>query len=181
MENNDSGTVEIVFKQPSHDNEQKMHSPVSSNPSVTTPSLASDRQINKMLQKHLNLLQDIIDFPQEQLIMRNSILTLLELPDQKCSIEKIHELLTKPEARAAVIEKLRDTTPQYWSSEWDLFLKQKKDSDPLLSLQQQRVSSRIRLINFWTSEWDSIPSQIRDHVASELKKIMMSEFGTTGF
>ncbi len=181
MENNDAGRKEIVVKRLSLDDHIGIPSSASSNLSVATSLFVSERQINRILRKCLSLLQDVIDFPQEQLIVRSAILTLLELPDQTCSIEKIHALLTQPETRDAAIEKLKDTTPQYWSSEWDLFLKQKKDADPLLSLQQQRVSSRIRLINFWTREWDSIPSEIRDHVASELRKIMMSEFGRTGF
>jgi hypothetical protein len=132
--------------------------------------LLSEKEINEKLRKHLSSLGDIVYSPQEQLILRNIILTLLELPEHQFKLEKACDLASEDQAQARAVELLKQETPQYWSSDWNLLWK--KDADPLLSFSQQRATSRARLVTFWESEWNTIPIDVRNHVAIALKAMM---------
>jgi hypothetical protein len=132
--------------------------------------LLAEEELNNVLGQHLRSLSDIVDSPRQQLILRNIILTLLELPEHEFTIEKAHALATQDQTRTEVIEKLKEGTPQYWSNDWNQLWK--KDADPLLSMSQQRIASRTKLITFWSGEWATIPPEARDHVANALKGIL---------
>lgn len=133
--------------------------------------ILSEKELNERVHRDLMSLGDIIDSPQEQLILRNIILTLLELTEE-FTIKRAYDLVSEDQAKGRVIELLSQGTPQYWSSDWNLLWK--KDEEPLLSFSQQRATSRARLVTFWQSEWTTISLEIRNHVAGALKA-MMSE------
>ena len=129
----------------------------------------SEDALARKTNEHLGLFVNIIDCPRDQLILRNAIMTLLELPEHKFSVGGVYSLLTKEEVRASAARKLSEGIPGYWSKDWDLLWK--KDVDPLMSVEQQQITSRTRLVNFWSKEWAYMPSEIVDHLATALKKM----------
>lgn len=130
----------------------------------------SEEEMNEKLRIHVSSLGDIIDSPKELLILRNIILTLLELPEHQFDLRRALELATDVEEQARAIQSLKQETPQYWSADWNSIWK--KDADPLLSFSQQEATSRARLVTFWESEWNTIPIEQRNHVAAALKGIL---------
>ena len=142
--------------------ESKMSSPPS--------SLLSEEEVSAKVEQYMALLGNAIDSPLVQLILRNIVLTLLELPEHEFTIGKAYALVTEEQARIDSIFQLTKGTPQYWSKDWDLLWK--KDADPLLSKSQQRAASRIRLATFWSTEWMTMPSETRTHVVNLLRSLM---------
>ncbi len=129
----------------------------------------SEEELARKTNEYLNLFANIIDCPRDQLILRNAITTILEMPEYKFSIDGVYKLLTQDQARADAAKKLSEAIPNYWSKEWDSSWR--KDADPLMSLEQQRMTSITRLVNFWSKEWSDIPSDIVDQLVAALKKM----------
>jgi hypothetical protein len=130
-------------------------------------SLPREAELNRELSTAMDSLIDAIDSPRTHLILRNAVLTLLELPGEDFSIRKVYELLTDDRFRSSVISRLGETTPPCWSEEWSLLWR--KDADPLLSISQQRIVRLTGLLTFWTKEWGEIQYDIKRHIAEMLK------------
>ncbi len=111
-------------------------------------------------------MQDVIDSPKSLLIVRNAILTLLEVPGERFSREKVGQLLRDDNYRAELVRNLNEQTPEYWSSQWDASWR--KDKEPLLSTAQEQITKRGSLIEFWTKEWPTIGEDVKGHLTKAL-------------
>lgn len=127
-------------------------------------------ELNSRLRAAMTTFQYALDSPRTQMILRNSILILLELPEHTVNAQLIYKLLTDEQFRKEAIKRLSETTPHYWSEDWNSLWR--KDIDPLLSIAQQRVAKRNSIITFWSKEWDEIPSDVKRHVVKMLEKII---------
>lgn len=148
MENN-AGTVETTQR------------------AATLPEQLSEEELARQTNNYLSLFSSIIDCPKDQLILRNAITTLLLISDHKFSVKGVYALLTQEQTRTQAAKELSDGIPSYWSKEWDSLWK--KDADPLLSVDQQRVTTRTRLANFWSKEWSDMPLEIVAQLTTALK------------
>lgn len=112
--------------------------------------------LNSRLGAAMAPFQDAPGSPLTHMILRNSILMLLELPEHVASVQLVYELLTDAQFRNDAVKRLGETTPQYWSEGWDSLWR--KDIDPLLSVTQQRVAKRNSILAFWSKEWGDVHS-----------------------
>lgn len=135
-----------------------------SNPSSDF-NLPSENIIEKKLQYQLRPIRDRIDSPRTLLILKNAVLTLLELEvkqgdsnsPEKIDGNSLLSLLSNDDFRKVTLAKLASSTPSFWDDNWDRAFA--KDAEPLYSERQQRIMRRRSLIVFWTKEWDSIPKE----------------------
>lgn len=129
-----------------------------------TQTWLPDEELTTKSRECMNLLNSIIDCPFTQMILKNSVHLLLELPEHRFDVKSMHQLLTDEKTRSISINTLLQETPSYWTEEWNSLWK--KDVAPLLSLGQQRIAKRISLINFWDKEYATIPVEDRNRVAN---------------
>lgn len=126
----------------------------------------SEAEVQAPLHRFMAKLTDETSSPRVQLMLKNAVLTLLELHEEP-SFDKAYELVANPNARSNAAERLSAETPRFWSNKWDSLWR--KDEDPLLSDAQQRMARRIGLQTFWAKEYDDLPPEIRAQAANALK------------
>lgn len=138
---------------------------------VTVAAQLSPRseEIDNRLRECMNSLTQLLDSPQTLTILRNTALTLLELPEHQFDVDRAHALLTWSVVREDAVSKLREITPQLWSEAWNL--QRPQSNGPLYTEVQQQTLIRSNLIRFWVEEWGRIPVEVRDHVADMLGKL----------
>ena len=130
-------------------------------------SIPADAEIEAKLQAHLGALGDKVDSPKTLLILRNSVLMLLEVGDEVDN-QSLILLIADREYRKGVVNRLTTNTPNYWDQTWNSSWT--KEIEPLYSRAQQRITRRRSLISFWTKEWDTLPPEQVRHAAEALVK-----------
>jgi hypothetical protein len=132
--------------------------------------LPPEALIEKEVQSEFRRISESVDSPKALLIIRNALLTALELNElelpeqgnnQTLDLSALWSLLTNSEYRQRIVERLISTTPNFWDESWDQAWS--KDAEPLYSERQQRIVRRRSLISFWTKEWQSLPKEQVEH------------------
>ncbi len=135
-------------------------------PIAATSSILAEADLAKKLSRAMHSMQELIDSPKTHFILRNTALTLLELPDHSFDLERAYLLLTNNSAREKIVRELLENTPEIWSETWNSL--RLKETDPLYTAAQQHCVTRVQLARFWTKEWETIPEETRVHVANLL-------------
>lgn len=128
-------------------------------------SIPDDAEIEKKLQTNLRRFRDRIDSPKTLLIIRNAVLTLLEVGDE-VEDQMLSYLLADKDYRDGVVNRLSSQTPEYWDESWSKAWV--KEIEPLYSKAQQRIARRRSLLSFWTKEWDTLPAEQVKHALEAL-------------
>ncbi len=136
---------------------------------VAVGTLPSEEEVTRKLGVIMDSLKELIDSPKTQFILRNTVLTLLELPDYKFDVKLAFALVTDIEARREAAAKLTEMTPKPWSDTWNSSWS--KDAEPNYCKLQQCSMRRLALAEFWSKEWEDIPVETRRHVASLLANL----------
>jgi hypothetical protein len=135
---------------------------------VFLPGATMERE----LRARLRAVRDKIDSPKTLFILKNALLTELELygAESGSSLKRgcktqysgsgaifVECLLSDAQFREKVVDMLISTTPDVWDQNWNSVWN--KDADPLYSERQQTILRRRSLITFWTNEWKTIPDE----------------------
>ncbi len=111
-------------------------------------------RLDTRAKEYLKQVQDLVNSPNTQLVLRNSILTLLEVEDRDFTLDSVLRLLTDDNYRGDIVRRLKKKTPEYWSEKWNSSWN--KDLPPIMSRVQEQISKRNSLIAFWTDEYETL-------------------------